>query len=273
MVCAVIVGGFILIDSSCTKPTKPPYLPSVTEETDQDNGRKVEQIIKVAEPIPQNVYSVYIPSNIIAAMNNKFSAESIEFRLCLSGKQYKDGLLITSFVEPKYNQRTPTYVNAVDCASASIGFIHSHPKGNCYASALDISLLNEQSNPIQGIIGGRDRFAFYTPSSPDTTIKVYSVTIGSNNNVVAQKEITLSNLCEPGYSLCNGECYSGCGPYQVWRCTPSGGMCDPDPNNCPPGEYSCNGKCWRGCTYQGVWRCTPNGGWCDCPPGVSNCAK
>lgn len=52
---------------------------------------------------------------------------------------------------------------------------------------------------------------------------------------------------EPNTYLCNGECWVGCGPYELWKCTPLGGVCELDPNNCPPGTRSCIGKCWSDC--------------------------
>jgi hypothetical protein len=69
-------------------------------------------------------------------------------------------------------------------------------------------------------------------------------------------------LCE-GNLFCDGKCWEGCGPHEIWKCTSNGGICEADPNNCPVGQYSCNGKCWLGCNSGEVWSCTAQGGVCN----------
>jgi proteasome lid subunit RPN8/RPN11 len=206
---------------------KPAVVNRISDTSNQNNNLPIV-----------NVKSIYIPSNIIASFNNKFSTEQYEFRLCLYGTKYEDGLLITSYVEPQYSYRGTMGLTATDCDSSSIGFIHSHPNGDCIFSEDDKSLLLAQNKPVQGVICGINRIAFYTPSSLDNSIKVYSVANTSQNMIVSNTDITMS--------------YS---------------------SRCPRDDYFCNGTCWHGCNNGGRWRCTPSGGHCDCPQYAPNCAK
>ena len=65
-------------------------------------------------------------------------------------------------------------------------------------------------------------------------------------------------LCDNNGILCNGECYNNCGSHMIGKCTPSGVICEYEPNYCPPGLISCNGKCWQMC-YGSTPQCTAQG--------------
>lgn len=173
---------------------------------------------------PRSISAIYVAENDIVKLNSKFSTDNLEFRFCLFGDSYKNGILISSMIETDYQSRSTTKFLATECPSSSIGFIHSHPTdGNCQLSSGDISTLNSEPFPIQGVICEKNRITFYTKSNPKNYIPIYEVSM-SANNVIYSKDITPQTACS-GERLCNGQCWLGCSGGAVWSCTAQRGMC------------------------------------------------
>ena len=213
--------------------------------------------------IISQISALYITESDLAKLNNKLSTDNLEFRYCLFGESYKNGILITNIIEPEYETRTQYHLLATTCPSTSVGFIHSHQAAeNCLLSSDDISTLNSESFPIQGVICEKNRITFYKKGSTNNFIPIYTVNTNLNNAIYS-REITPQTACV-GERFCNGQCWLGCSANEVWYCTTSGGNCNLDPNNCPSyAPYSCLGKCWNGCNARGVWSCTSQGGNCQ----------
>jgi proteasome lid subunit RPN8/RPN11 len=181
--------------------------------------------------IPEKIDAIYFSEQDLEYLNNKYLSENQEFRICLYGKTHlNNSILIISKKEPKYYSRNYLGVTAEDCDYHSVGFIHSHPKGNCLPSEEDKQLTQRQQFPVQGIICGEDRITFYTKESVNSFIKVYSQSLDGNVT-----EIKVKNPCPTGDKLCNGECFHGCTSQGTWRCLSTGGDC-----LCRPGVNSCN---------------------------------
>ena len=137
----------------------------------------------------ENISSIYLPSNLLNEINKKFNSESVEFRLCLFGKGYKDGVLITSLKEPYYYSRSSMGVSAEDCTSYSLGYLHSHPNGYCYLSGEDESNIINQDYLIQGIICQVDRMKIYSKKNVYKELQVHEVNINDNNTIHIKRSI------------------------------------------------------------------------------------
>ena len=227
-----------------------------------------------ADPRPSfaKISAIYISDRIINELNSKFLVEKDEFQFCLYGRRLGENLIITDASEPNYQFRSPMLHTADRCPSNSWGFIHSHPVGNCMLSDGDKDILSNEGFPIQGTICETNRFAIYTVGNSQNTVQIIRTTLDGQNNPTNSVDITPKTPCS-GEMYCLGRCWIGCSsPYEIWKCTPSGGLCEGNPNNCPPGQQSCSGRCWTGCTSQGTWTCTSTGGMCVCNPGIVSCS-
>ena len=211
------------------------------------------------------ISTIYLSDVSLTELNSKFNSENMEFRYCLFGKPYQNGMLITSMNEPKYHFQSTTSITAEDCPYNSIGFIHSHPlrEGNCLLSSDDIATFNSRPFPIMGVICENNRITIYKKENTNIFIPIYVVSSNSDS-ATNLRDITPQTACV-GERFCLGTCWGGCDDaYHVWHCTPNGGLCETDPKNCPPdAPNSCLGKCYTRCAKGGVFLCTPNGGNCQ----------
>jgi hypothetical protein len=82
--------------------------------------------------------------------------------------------------------------------------------------------------------------------------------------------------CAEDETLCNGECWEGCGEHQIANCTPEGLVCEYNASfGCPKNSIFCNGKCWEYCDEGYTFYCYEGGEICkiseECPSGFINC--
>jgi len=267
----VLAGGYALLNivGNLPYPSHPvvdqsqSYNNPSTAQSQSYNNPSTAQSQSYNNPI--SISAFYITESDLAKLNSKFSTERLEFRYCLFGESYKNGVLITNMVEPEYQSRSQSSLWATECPSTSVGFIHSHPEGDgCILSSGDISTLNSEHFPIQGVMCEKNRITIFTKDKPKNFIPIYAVSTNSNN-VVSSRDITPRTACI-GERFCDGTCWNGCNTGGVWSCTPQGGHCQygPDPKHCPPDfPNSCLGTCWDGCRAGGVWSCTSQGGHCQ----------
>ena len=265
---AIVLGGGALLytldnSHSSNNAQSQSYNNPSTAQSQSYNNPSTAQSQSYNNPI--SISAFYITESDLAKLNYKFSTEKLEFRYCLFGESYKNGVLITNMVEPEYQSRSQSSLLATECPSTSVGFIHSHPGDDgCILSSGDISTLNSEHFSIQGVICEKNRITIFTKDKPKNFIPIYAVSTNSNN-VISSRDITPRTACV-GERFCDGTCWNGCNTGGVWSCTPQGGHCQygPDPKHCPPDfPNSCLGTCWDGCRAGGVWSCTSQGGHCQ----------
>lgn len=157
----------------------------------------------------ENITSIYFPSEIINALNERFLNDKYEFQFNLG--TLEDGsntLRIINYSEVEYVSRNDTVLLRKYNYTGKV-MIHSHPDGiSCILSPPDI-MAAKNFNHLSGLICGVDRIWFQDKNN--NSIKVF---ITSKNEI---KEITM----EYEFAKCfnGGEWYEGWGCYEP--CLPS----------------------------------------------------
>lgn len=162
--------------------------------------------------------AIYIPEKLVDTFGSKFKTDTSEFRFCLFGKHYKDGILITDYYQPIVTSTSPEGIEAMPCGFDSLGLIHSHPNGACGLSYGDISTLGKSSDLIMGSICS-EKYYYFVTKAETKSLPVYDV--NADGTVLSQlNELT----CPSGKELCNDQCWDAC-PQGTFRCLPTGADC------------------------------------------------
>lgn len=116
---------------------------------------------------------VIIHEGVVDELNSIYN-DYQEYIRCFTGHRDGDAAVVTGVFIPSNVYSTDELVSSSNCRSRTdwflgrtvLGSVHSHPNGECQASARDTYNFGRNGDMIMGIQCKEDRFVFYSPSHP-----------------------------------------------------------------------------------------------------------